>query len=593
MNGAEDVVGGTPTTGSGTGRRLPGDSAPVRRGPKEGVSAADRRQGAPVRRGPGALPVGRAPGATGAPVPWPAPQARGPLDAVVELPGSKSLTARALLLAAVASGPSELVGVLRSRDTDLMVAALTTLGARVEPLDQAGTHLRVTPAPRPFAVGSGARVDCGLAGTVMRFVPPLAVLADAPVTFDGDAAARRRPLGPLLEALEHLGASIDYLGEADHLPVRVTPRPAPRPRRENGTCSPRERYLFAARTVRTGSEGPRAPGAASAAGMVAPAVRSAPTAVRTIAGPARVHVDASDSSQMLSALLLVGSLLPDGLEVTPTGPVPSLPHVAMTVACLRDRGVVVDEPDPAQVPGQRTWRVHPGAPSGGRVVIEPDLSNAGPFLAAALVAGGRVSVPRWPAATTQAGDAWRRLLPRMGGHVTTRRQADGSLTLTVRGDGRLRGVDVDLGEVGELATTVAALAVLAGAQGQASRLRGLAHLRGHETDRLAALVAETRRLGGSAYEVADGLAIDPSPVHPARLRTYADHRMATFAAVVGLGVAGVEVEDVSATSKTLPGFPTMWSHMLSSTGASGAAAAPAPADAPAALTPRGAEGSAE
>ena len=572
MNGAEDVVGGTPTAGSGTGRQLPGDSAPV-------------------RRGPGALPAGRAPGATGAPVPWPAPQARGPLDAVVELPGSKSLTARALLLAAVASGPSELVGVLRSRDTDLMVAALTTLGARVEPLDQAGTHLRVTPAPRPFAVGSGARVDCGLAGTVMRFVPPLAVLADAPVTFDGDAAARRRPLGPLLEALEHLGASIDYLGEADHLPVRVTPRPAPH--RENGTCSPRERYLFAARTVRTGSEGPRAPGAASAAGTVAPAVRSAPTAVRTIAGPARVHVDASDSSQMLSALLLVGSLLPDGLEVTPTGPVPSLPHVAMTVACLRDRGVVVDEPDPAQVPGQRTWRVHPGAPSGGRVVIEPDLSNAGPFLAAALVAGGRVSVPRWPAATTQAGDAWRRLLPRMGGHVTTRRQADGSLTLTVRGDGRLRGVDVDLGEVGELATTVAALAVLAGAQGQASRLRGLAHLRGHETDRLAALVAETRRLGGSAYEVADGLAIDPSAVHPARLRTYADHRMATFAAVVGLGVAGVEVEDVSATSKTLPGFPTMWSHMLSSAGASGAAAAPAPADAPAALTPQGAEGSAE
>nr|WP_314719500.1 3-phosphoshikimate 1-carboxyvinyltransferase [uncultured Actinomyces sp.] len=537
------------------------------------------------------MPAGRAPGATGAPVPWPAPQARGPLDAVVELPGSKSLTVRALLLAAVASGPSELVGVLRSRDTDLMVAALTTLGARVEPLDQAGTHLRVTPAPRPFAVGSGARVDCGLAGTVMRFVPPLAVLADAPVTFDGDAAARRRPLGPLLEALEHLGAGIDYLGEADHLPVRVTPRPAPH--RENGTCSPRERYLFAARTVRTGSEGPRAPGAASAAGTVAPAVRSAPTAVRTIAGPARVHVDASDSSQMLSALLLVGSLLPDGLEVTPTGPVPSLPHVAMTVACLRDRGVVVDEPDPAQVPGQRTWRVHPGAPSGGRVVIEPDLSNAGPFLAAALVAGGRVSVPRWPAATTQAGDAWRRLLPRMGGHVTTRRQADGSLTLTVRGDGRLRGVDVDLGEVGELATTVAALAVLAGAQGQASRLRGLAHLRGHETDRLAALVAETRRLGGSAYEVADGLAIDPSPVHPARLRTYADHRMATFAAVVGLGVAGVEVEDVSATSKTLPGFPTMWSDMLSSAGASGAAAAPAPADAPAALTPQGAEGSAE
>ncbi|MDO4899484.1 3-phosphoshikimate 1-carboxyvinyltransferase [Actinomyces sp.] len=465
-----------------------------------------------------------------APSPWSAPVASGPLDAVIDLPGSKSLTARALVTAAVAQAPTTLRGALSSRDTDLMRAALTALGARFEELpDDAGsgtdTALRVTPAPRPFPTRADTdgvtRIDCGLAGTVMRFIPPLATLADTPVVFDGDSAARRRPLAPLLDALEGLGAQVAYLGESGFLPVRVGP----------------------------GGGGPLHP--------TDPARPEAPH---------RVSVDAAGSSQFLSALLLAGFLLPGGLAITPTGPVPSLPHVTMTVEFLRGRGITVDEPDAGASVGARTWTVHPGAPRAGTLFIEPDLSNAGPFLAAALVAGGRVGVHHWPANTTQAGDAWRWLLPHLGGAVEQAREADGSLTLTAVGTGELHGIDADLSAVGELTPTVAALAALASAQGHASRLRGIGHLRGHETDRLAALVAEINRIGGTARQTADGLEIAALPagarLHPARLRAYADHRMATFAAVVGLGVRGVEVDDIACTAKTLPDFPTLWASLL-------------------------------
>ncbi|WP_167149307.1 3-phosphoshikimate 1-carboxyvinyltransferase [Actinomyces sp. ZJ308] len=449
--------------------------------------------------------------------PWRAPVAAGALDAVVELPGSKSLSARALLLAAVADAPTTLTGLLRSRDTELMLAALTVLGARFEDLDASGTRLRVTPAPLPLRVRTGpdgvGRIETGLAGTVMRFVPALAALADAPVVLDGDEAARRRPMAPLLDALAALGAEVTYLGEPGFLPVRV---------------GPGDGALLRAQS-------------------------------------ARVAVDGSASSQFVSALLLLGALLPGGLELTPTGPVPSLTHVAMTVATLRERGVAVDEPGPGAGDGERTWRVHPGRPRGGQVTIEPDLSNAGPFLAAALVAGGRVSVPHWPAATTQAGDAWRELLPRMGGAVTLTGSTTDS-TLTASGTGRLTGIEADLSDVGELVPTVAALATLAGAQGHASALTGIAHLRGHETDRLAALATQIRRLGGHAEETADGLVIGPAPLHGAALHAYADHRMATFAAIIGLGVEGVTLDDVECTSKTLPGFTGLWAAVLATAG---------------------------
>lgn len=450
--------------------------------------------------------------------PWSAPRATGPLDAVVTLPGSKSLTARALVLAATAEAPTVLSGVPRSRDTALLLEALAQLGAGVEELDASGQRLRIAPADLPPA--GGVSIDCGLAGTVMRFVPALAATAQAPVVFDGDPAARRRPMGPLLEALSAVGAQVEHLGEPGLLPVQV-------------------------------SAGPRMGLSAGA-----PAEDGAPQ---------RTRVDASASSQFLSALLLLGPILPAGLEVEALGRVVSLPHVEMTVRALRERGVVVDTPAAGGAP---LWRVHPGRPSGGEVAIEPDLSNAGPFLAAALVAGGTVGVRHWPHSTTQAGDAWRELLVRMGGRVRLTEEAGGSQTLWATGTGRLEGIDADLSEVGELAPTLAALATVAAAQGRSSRLRGIGHLRGHETDRLAALSAEIGRLGGRAEEHRDGLTIHPAPLRGARLRSYADHRMATFAAVVGLAVEGTTLDDVGCTSKTLPGFTGLWSGMLAGRGGS-------------------------
>mgnify|MGYP000882523169 CR=1 FL=1 len=462
--------------------------------------------------------------------PWPAPPARGPLDATVALPGSKSLTARALVLAAVAEAPTTLTGVLRSRDTDLMLTALTALGARFEEIDGDPTRLRARPVPLPAHVETGpdgaGRIDVGLAGTVMRFVPPLAAIADAPVVFDGDRAARLRPLSPLLDALAELGAEVTCLGEPGRLPVRVGPG--------DGALG---RPVDPARPER----------------------------------PHRVSVDASASSQFLSALLLVGPLLPGGLAVTAVGRITSLPHVSMTVAGLRERGIIFEEPDESAAGaagGGRTWIVHPGRPTGGWASIEPDLSNAGAFLAAALVAGGEVRIPDWPAPTTQAGDAWRELLPRLGGAAELRDGPGDARTLVVRGAGAsgLRGIDADLSAVGELTPVVAALAALASAHGHPSRLRGIAHLRGHETDRLAALVTEITRVGGIARQTDDGLAIDPLPpgerLHPALLRSYADHRIAAFAALIGLGVPGTELDDVECTSKTLPDFPALWAGLL-------------------------------
>ena len=493
------------------------------------------------------------------PRPWSAPVPDGPLDAVVDLPGSKSLTARALLLAAVAEGPTTLTGVLRARDTELMLAALAALGARFEELGADPARLRVTPAPTPLHVEAGAdgagRVDVGLAGTVMRFVPPLAALADAPVLFDGDAAARARPLGPLLDALASLGAEVVHLGEPGRLPVRVGPGGGAL-RRPAGPAGPAQSCGPAVRPT----------GGTDSAGR--PDGPARPCGPARGLSPHRVSVDASGSSQFLSALLLLGPLLPGGLAVTPTGRVPSLPHVAMTVAALRERGVDVVEPDPGAPEGRRTWTVRPGRPAGGEAAIEPDLSNAGPFLAAALVAGGRVRVPRWPLATTQGGDAWRGLLARLGADVELRAGADGAGALVVRaaGAGALRGIDADLSAVGELVPVLAALAVVASAHGRSSRLTGIAHLRGHETDRLAALVAEITRIGGLARQTRDGIEIGALPaggrLRPALLRAHADHRMATFAAVVGLAVPGIRLDDVECTSKTLPGFPDLWADLL-------------------------------
>lgn len=420
---------------------------------------------------------------------WPAPTAAHPLDATVEVPGSKSLTNRYLVLAALADGPGRLRGALRSRDTLLMAQALRDLGTGIEDDPAAPGDWLVTPGTSR----GGATVDCGLAGTVMRFLPAVAALADGPVRFDGDVGARVRPMGPVLAALRDLGVAVREEGEPGHLPFTVA-----------GSGS-----------VRGGT----------------------------------VEVDASGSSQFVSGLLLTAARFDEGLTLRHTGPtLPSLPHVEMTVAVLRAAGVVVDDSVPA------VWRVEPGPVAARDVRVEPDLSNAAPFLCAALVAGGTVRVPGWPARTTQPGGLLPGILEQMG--ATTRLDGD---VLAVTGTGTVRGVDLDLHAAGEIAPTIAALAALADSP---TRLRGIAHLRGHETDRLAALSAEITRLGGDAEETPDGLVVTPRPLHAGTVRTYADHRMATFGALLGLAVPGVLVEDVATTAKTIPDFVGLWDGML-------------------------------
>ena len=429
------------------------------------------------------------------PDPWPAPTSPGPIDAVVTVPGSKSLTNRFLLLGALATEPTHLHAPLHSRDSALMIAALRALGTEIAAADAHGIPDENGPDVliRPVVLQGPARIDCGLAGTVMRFVPPVAALAAGDTLLDGDTRARERPMAPVIRALRDLGVDVTEHGEPGFLPLTV-----------HGSGA--------------------------------------------VTGGA-IDIDASASSQFVSALLLSAPRFATGLTLHHTGAtLPSLPHIAMTVAVLRGRGVTVDD----AVHG--TWRVEPGPVAGGRVDVEPDLSNAGPFLAAALVSGGTVLVPGWPAETTQAGDLLRDLLTRMG--ATVRLTQDG---LRVTGTGRIRGIDVDLRAGGELAPTVAALAALADSP---SRLRGIEHLRGHETDRLAALVTEINRLGGDADETTDGIVVRPAPLHGGIVHTYHDHRMATFGAILGLRVAGVMVENVATTAKTLPDFPAQWAATL-------------------------------
>jgi 3-phosphoshikimate 1-carboxyvinyltransferase len=409
------------------------------------------------------------------------------VHATVTVPGSKSLTNRALVLAALATpqGTSTISGALRSRDTDLMIGAVRTLGVTVDGDD---TELSVSGAIAP---SPDARVDCGLAGTVLRFVPPVAALGTQTVVFDGDEQARARPIAPLLDALRGLGVDID----GDGLPF----------------------------SVRGGG---------------------------TVAG-GTVEIDASASSQFVSGLLLSGAALRDGLTIAHTGEsVPSAPHVAMTVAMLRDAGVEVDDTQ------TNRWRVSAGPISARHWVIEPDLSNSVPFLAAAVVSGGIVRIAGWPEASVQPADTILGILEKLGSVVR-----HSSSYLEVQGAKTYGGFDVDLHDVGELAPAVAALAALA-TPGSVSQLTGIAHLRGHETDRLAALRTEITDLGGQCEETADGLVITAQPLHGGRWSSYADHRMATAGAIVGLRVSGVEVEDIGTTAKTLPDFPRMWADML-------------------------------
>jgi 3-phosphoshikimate 1-carboxyvinyltransferase len=414
---------------------------------------------------------------------WTTPRRTAPVDAVVSLPGSKSITARALILAALADGPSRLVRPLRARDTDLMAAGLRSLGVRI---GQDGDDWVVMPGE----LRGPADVDAGLAGTVLRFLPPVAALANGPVRLDGDARMRERPNAGLLTALRDLGVEIDDGGRG-RAPFTV-----------HGTGR-----------VRGGA----------------------------------VTVDASESSQIVSGLLLAAARFEEGIDLSLAGGVPSMPHVEMTVTTLREHGVDVTATDGG-------WRVAPGPVAAIDRVVEPDLSNAAPFLAAALVTGGRVTVRDWPEVTTQPGAQLDRLLGEMGADVV--RTADG---LQVAGAGAVRPLVADLGEVGELTPVLAALCALADGP---SRLTGIGHLRGHETDRLQALDEVLTAVGARVEQLPDGLVIEPGPHRAARLDSYADHRMVMAAAVLGLAIDGVEVTGPDAVAKTLPDFVERWAGLL-------------------------------
>lgn len=423
---------------------------------------------------------------------WPAPVASGPVRATVSLPGSKSLTARELVLAALADGPSLLRSPLHSRDSANMVEALRALGVGIEERQGAGefgADLLVTPAEE--LLGS-TTIECGQAGTVMRFVPPIAGLALGPTMFDADDSARGRPMGAIIGALRSLGVDVNDDGRGS-LPFTV-----------HGTGS--------------------------------------------VAGGA-VEVDASSSSQFVSALLLSASRFENGLDLTHSGErLPSLPHIEMTIAALAARGVTVESPETGR------WIVSPGSIAARDVDIEPDLSNAAPFLAAAVVTGGSVTITGWPESTTQVGADLADLLPLFGATVTR----DGD-RLTVAGPARPNGVTLDLSTGGELAPALVAIAALADGP---SEITGIGHIRHHETDRLAALAAEINGLGGRVTELEDGLRIEPQPLHGGVWRSYEDHRMATAGAIVGLVVPGVEIENVATTAKTLPQFTELWGRML-------------------------------
>ncbi len=422
---------------------------------------------------------------------WRAPY-RGtkPIAATITIPGSKSVTNRALILSALASATSILRRPLRSRDTELMAQGLRALGVGItESVDGSGDEIwTVTPGP----LFGPASIDVGNAGTVMRFLPPLAALANGLVNFDGDPRSHERPLGPVIKALEALGVSIDHK-DRFALPLTI-----------NGSG-----------TLKGGV----------------------------------IDIDASSSSQFVSALLLVGPAMKNGITVRHVGEtLPSQPHIDMTVAMLRQFGADVDDSKPTE------WTVKPGALHGQDIVIEPDLSNAAPFMSIALVCGGEVTIRDWPRNTTQPGDSLREIFTRMGGNVSFTNEG-----LKVSGSGVIHGIDIDLHDVGELTPSIAAVAALADSP---SSLRGIGHLRMHETDRLSALRTEINGLGGKVTEESSAIHIKPAPLHSGIFHTYEDHRLATAGAVIGLVVEGVEVENIETTRKTLPDFPGLWSEVL-------------------------------
>ena len=426
---------------------------------------------------------------------WRAPfRGNNPITASITIPGSKSATNRALILAALANTPSTLRKPLHSRDSALMIAGLKAIGCGIT--QESNGDLIITPGK----FFGPARVDVGNAGTVMRFLPPVAALANGLVHFDGDARSHERPVGPVISALEELGVTIEH-GNRYSLPLTI-----------NGSGQ--------------------------------------------ITGGA-LEIDASASSQFISALLLIGPATQTGITIKDVGiSLPSLPHIEMTIEMLKKFGAQVESKIIED--GRREWRVEPGDLAGQDLIIEPDLSNAAPFMAAAMISGGEVVIADWPKSTAQPGDQLRKIFTEMGAKI----EFVGS-GLKISGTGKIHGIDIDLHDVGELTPSIAAVAALADSP---SSLRGIGHLRLHETDRLAALATELNALGGDVDEEESALHISPAPLHSGIFHTYDDHRLATAGAMIGLAIDGIQVENIATTQKTLPDFPGTWHAMLDSNG---------------------------
>ena len=424
---------------------------------------------------------------------WRAPfRGDNPISAAITIPGSKSATNRALILAALAKSPSTLRKPLHSRDSALMVAGLKAIGCGIT--QETNGDLIITPGK----LFGPASVDVGNAGTVMRFLPPVAALANGLVHFDGDARSHERPVGPVISALEELGVSIEH-GNRYSLPLTI-----------NGS------------------------------GQIAGGI---------------LEIDASASSQFISALLLIGPATQTGITIKDIGKtLPSLPHIEMTIAMLQAFGAQVESR--VTEDGRREWHVAPGELAGQDLIIEPDLSNAAPFMAAAMISGGEVIISDWPKHTAQPGDQLRNIFTKMGAKI----EFIGS-DLKISGTGNIHGIDIDLHDVGELTPSIAAVAALADSP---SSLRGIGHLRLHETDRLAALATELNALGGDVDEEESALHISPAPLHSGVFHTYDDHRLATAGAMIGLAIDGIQVENIATTQKTLPDFPGTWQQMLDS-----------------------------
>ena len=422
---------------------------------------------------------------------WQAPyRGASPVRARITIPGSKSVTNRALILAALADSPSLLRKPLHSRDSALMIGGLKALGCGI--VQAPNGDLLVHPGP----LFGPAQIDVGNAGTVMRFLPPVAAMAKGIIHFDGDPRSHERPLGPVIAAMESLGVSIEH-NNRYALPLTIN---------ANGQLQ-----------------------------------------------GGTVEVDATSSSQFVSALLLVAPAMKDGIILKHTGSsLPSMPHIEMTIQMLREVGVSV------KVVDNKEWHVSPTVMHGREITIEPDLSNAAPFMGAAMICGGSVTITDWPESTTQPGDQLRTIFADMGATITRSSSSTGS-DLTITGDGQIHGIDVDLHDVGELTPSIAALAVLADSP---SSLRGIGHLRLHETDRRAAIAREVNALGGNVVEEERALHITPAPLHAGTFHTYEDHRLATAGAMIGLRVEGIEVENIATTQKTLPDFPGAWADLL-------------------------------